>query len=184
MNKTAKDYKVTFPFGATTPPYAPGRPHLGEDRSMPTGVPIVVNGVTIGLSGNTGYSTGPHLHIQKVHPKNGVFSPRGKGFSLKQPAKVSQVGQRADIGKYVRIKDAKGVEWSYFHLSKVNVKKGQPIKKEDDMHKGKSAKYWYEKSRHWKRRWENANKEMNKARKKTKSIKDDLWNKVKKVFGK
>lgn len=130
MAKTAKDYPVTFPFGATTVPYSASHPHMGEDRAMPTGTRIEVNGTLIGLSGSTGLSTGPHLHIQK-RTSTGVVSPSGGGFNLSLPAKVSATGSSSTIGNYVRIKDSKGVEWSYFHQSQVKVKAGDSIGKEE-----------------------------------------------------
>ena len=139
--KTAQDYPVTFPYGATSSPYTKSNPHLGEDRSMPLNTPIVVNGVTIGLAGTTGKSTGVHLHIQKVS-KGYVVSPRGGGFNLPKPATVYATGYGKNIGNYVRIRDAKGVEWSYFHMNKVNARKGQVVE-ENDMYKGRSAKDWY-----------------------------------------
>lgn len=121
--KTAAEYPVSFPYGATTAPYSAAHPHQGQDRAMPTGTPVVVNGVTIGLSGTTGKSTGPHLHVQKVQ-KNQVVNPNGGGFDLPTPIAVYDVGNRSDIGNYVRIKDASGAGWSYFHLSQINVGKG------------------------------------------------------------
>lgn len=135
MSKTAKDYPVTFPYGATTSPYSPSRPHLGDDRSMPTGTPVTVNGVAVGLSGSTGISSGPHLHTQKV--QNGqVVKPTGGGFKVSSPVNVTEVGYKSNIGNYVRYKDAKGVEWSQFHLSKVLVKKGKLTEEEDMTTKG------------------------------------------------
>jgi hypothetical protein len=143
--KTAKDYPVTFKFGATTAPYSPSHPHLGEDRAMPSGTPVPVNGVVIGLAGSTGFSTGSHTHTQKVE-EGQVVNPRGGGFDIPSPAVVIQTGTRSDIGNYVRVQDAKGVVWSYFHLSKIMVKKGQKLSKEDNVaekYKGKTAKEWY-----------------------------------------
>ena len=123
--KTAKDYPVSFPYGATSSPYSKTNPHKGEDRAMPLGTPVVVNGTKIGEAGTTGKSTGVHVHVQKVLGK--VLNPKGAGFDISLPAVVYQTGYRSDIGNYVRIRDAKGVEWSYFHMNKVMVKKGQII---------------------------------------------------------
>lgn len=132
--KDASQYPVTFKYGAITAPYSPSRPHLGEDRAMPLNTPIIVSGTKIGYAGTTGYSTGVHLHIQLV--ENGaVANPRGRGFNLPLPATVYQTGERSDIGKYVRIKDVHGREWSYFHMNKVTAKKGDKLG--DDMYKGK-----------------------------------------------
>ncbi len=60
---TAKDFPITQAYG-----YDPSYPlnggyHKGVDYGCPSGTEIVVNGVAIGLSGNTGYSSGAHLHV-------------------------------------------------------------------------------------------------------------------------
>lgn len=123
--KDASQYPVSFPYAATSSPYSVTHPHRGEDRAMPSGTPLVINDQTVAMTGNTGKSTGPHLHIQKV--KEGVVvSPNGGGFTLAEPV-VTEIGENSEIGKYIRIKDAAGVVWSYFHLSEIKVTKGQKI---------------------------------------------------------
>lgn len=139
MTKTAADYPVTFPYGAITPPYSKANPHSGEDRAMLMHTPIVVGDTCIGLSGGAkgspgaGKSTGPHLHIQKAvggkaqHPYGA-----GLGNSLAWPAVVTETGQNSEIGNFIRLTDANGVRWSYFHLSEIVVKEGQLIRKMEE----------------------------------------------------
>jgi murein DD-endopeptidase MepM/ murein hydrolase activator NlpD len=126
MGKQAKDYPVTFPYGATGAPYNKTYPHRGDDRIMPKGTPVVVNGVQIGLSGSTGWATGPHLHIGKW--AGVAYNPRGLGFSF-QNAKVTQVDTLDNDanGRYVRVQ-ADGYSWVYLHLSAVTCKVGQVLK--------------------------------------------------------
>lgn len=114
--RDASTYPVTFPYGATSPPYGTASMpyHRGDDRAMPTGTPVIVNGVTIGLSGSTGASTGPHLHIGQFvggQDKN----PLGQGFTLDN-ATVTEIGSDATNGNFVRVHGS-GVDWVYLHLS-------------------------------------------------------------------
>lgn len=125
--KDISQYPITFPFGATTPPYSPSKPHLGVDRKTPEiGVSVLVNGQLIGLTGNSGKSSGPHHHLQRV--QNGmVVNPGNGGFDIPKPSVVFAVGETPIIGKYIRIRDAQGVEWSHFHLSDIRVKVGDRV---------------------------------------------------------
>jgi hypothetical protein len=126
--KTAKDYPVTFPYGATTSPYNINNPHKGEDRKMPLGTPVVVNGLLIGYAGTTGNSTGVHTHTQKVVGDR-VVHPQGGGYDVPLPVKIIATGYRSDIGNYVRYIDATGVIWSVFHLEQIKCKVGDIIMK-------------------------------------------------------
>lgn len=138
---TAKDYPITFGYGATTKPYgtATNPYHRGEDRAMPTGTPVVVNGVTIGLSGNTGWSSGSHLHIGKWVSSQDV-NPNGGGFVLPN-ATVTQVGEDAVNGRFVRIQ-SDGFTWVYLHLNSTNVTKGQELKGEPMVNRGDIINMW------------------------------------------
>lgn len=131
--KTAKDYKVTFPYGATDGTYygvtARSKPtyigsyHRGDDRAMPQGTPVVVNGVQIGLSGQTGAADGPHLHVGRF--VNSLDTNPQGGFSFKN-AVVTEIGEDDVNGKYVRVQ-ADGASWVYLHLSKQTAKVGQKL---------------------------------------------------------
>src|ERR1044072_9088557 len=126
MSKTAQDYKVTFGYGATGAPYGTKENpyHRGEDRAMPQGTPVLVNGVQIGLSGMTGWADGPHLHVGRfVNGKD--TNPGGGGFSFKN-AEVTEINEDSVNGKYVRVQ-ADGASWVYLHLDKKTAKVGQKL---------------------------------------------------------
>ena len=109
-----QEYPVTTPYGQV-----PGYPlhngfHQGVDYGCPVGTPVIVNGITIGLSGNTGYSSGAHCHVGKW--VNGVVqNPLNGGFNF-SIAKVTEVNEDPQNGKYVRVQ-GDGASWVYCHLS-------------------------------------------------------------------
>lgn len=127
--KTVADYAVKWKFGVTSPyPWSPSHPHMGVDRPTPMRTPLVINGLLVGYTGNTG-GVAPHHHLQKV--QNGqVVDPQNDGFTIPEPAIVFQVDNVDDtnIGKALRIKDGQGIEWSHFHLDEITVAQGQEIK--------------------------------------------------------
>lgn len=119
-------YPVTTPFGQV-----PGYPlnggfHNGIDYGYPMGTPVVVNGVTIGISNNTGASTGPHLHVGKWVGGKAVDPGVGNGFSFNS-AVVYDTGSDATNGNFVRVQ-GDGALWNYLHLEKTLVTKGQVLK--------------------------------------------------------
>ncbi len=125
MAQQASDYPITQKYG-----YDPTYPlnngnHRGIDRIMPIGTPVIVNGVTIGLSGNTGYTTGQHLHIGKFAPNGIVLDPGRQGFNFNS-ARVVSVSTDATNGKYVRVL-ADGNYFVYLHLSQHTCHVGQVL---------------------------------------------------------
>lgn len=132
---TAQDYPVTTPYG-----YVPGYPlnfgfHKGQDRAMPMGTPVEVNGVLIGLSGtNQGVDgAGPHLHVGKFI-NGAAFNPAGGGFNLGR-AVVYDTGEDAVNGKFVRVQTPEAL-WCYLHLSEVKARKGQVLDMADIFNEG------------------------------------------------
>jgi murein DD-endopeptidase MepM/ murein hydrolase activator NlpD len=125
----AQDYPITTPYGQV-----PGYPlnngfHNGKDYGCPTGTPVVVNGVTIGLSGATGYVSGAHLHVGRWMGGKSTNFIGGVNFDN---AVVTEVGSDATNGKFVRIQ-ADGASWVYLHLSEQLVKVGQELKGDSNM---------------------------------------------------
>lgn len=140
MAQLPQDYPITTPFGwvvgyplnQTDPVNHPGQGfHNGIDYGAPMGTPVIVNGVTIGLSNNTGATTGPHLHVGKY--VNGVVQDPGvgNGFNFNS-AVVYDIGEDDTDGIYVRI-TGDGALWNYLHLGSTMVTARQILKGETDM---------------------------------------------------
>lgn len=128
--KSAKDYKVTFGYGAKDgyyygPKGKIGPYHRGNDRAMPIGTPVKVNGVTISRSGSTGASSGPHLHTG-LWVGGSDKNPTGKEWNI-TGAKVYDTGYDSMNGNYVRVIGKDGGIRVYLHNSKVLVKAGQKL---------------------------------------------------------
>lgn len=120
-----EQYPVTTPFGQVAGYPLNNGFHNGIDYGLPMNTPVIVNGVTIGLSNNTGASTGPHLHVGK-YASGAVQDPGvGNGFTFTS-AVVFDTGYSAVNGNYVRI-TGDGALWNYLHMNKVTVNKGQKL---------------------------------------------------------
>lgn len=120
-----QNYSVTQNYG-----FDPSYPtldhiHKGIDYGCPMNTPVIVNGVQIGLSGNTGYVTGPHLHVGRwvggSHTNPGV----GNGFNFGS-AVVTELGEDNVNGKFVRVA-GDGASWVYLHLSQQTCHVGQVL---------------------------------------------------------
>lgn len=132
--KDLSQYNISFPYGATTPPYSPAHPHRGADRKCPIGTPVIINGVTIGLTGNSGSYNGqpyaPHCHIQAwVGDVANTRNPAPYEF---KGGTVINTGVGPQWGNFVTIL-VDGVNVTYAHLSKINVKKGDRIPQGEPM---------------------------------------------------
>lgn len=127
--KDASQYPVTFAYGATDGTYygphgSIGPYHRGDDRAMPEGTPVLVNGIQVGIAGHTGAASGPHLHIGRfVGGKD--TDPHGQGFTFPS-ATVTQIGSDSVNGNFVRV-SAAGASWVYLHLLAVSCHVGQVL---------------------------------------------------------
>lgn len=134
MPKTAIDYPVTWGYLEQGTIEGQTYTHRGLDRAMPIGVPIVIDGVTIGYSGNTGLSKGPHLHTQagRDAATQNTINPAPYEFKGGVVTALRAVDEKS-WGRYVTIRTDSGVYITYAHLESVNVTVGQRIKKGEEM---------------------------------------------------
>lgn len=132
MAQTAQEYPITFPYGAITPPYSEDRPHKGNDRKMPTGTPVVIGDTVVGLAGNTGLSSGSHLHTQAGTDQATSKTVNPTPYEFKPGVVINlRTTDTGEWGRFVTIRTESGMNITYAHLSKVNVTLGQVIKGDD-----------------------------------------------------
>jgi len=130
---TAQDYPITpgYDFGSTKHPYSTQKPHKGRDRPCPIGTPIVIGGTTIGLTGESGYTIGAHLHVQEW---NGNYATVRAPQNEFKPGVVIGVYPKSagdgTFGKFIDIRSDDGWVDSYCHLSQINVQVGQRVGEE------------------------------------------------------
>lgn len=123
-----------YPLNQTDPVNHPGAGfHNGIDYGVPMQTPVIVNGVQIALSNNTGSTTGPHLHVGKYVGGAAQDPGVGNGFNF-DSAVVYDVGKDAVNGSFVRI-TADGALWNYLHLEdgSITVKAGQKLEGDNEM---------------------------------------------------
>lgn len=106
-------------------PYSTSRPHKGIDLKANHGTPILVSGVQIGLVGETGYTFGPHVHVQAGRDVNAQQTIDPAPY-IGKPGTVYKTGTASEWGNFVCLKVG-DVYVYYCHLSRIDVKEGQVI---------------------------------------------------------
>lgn len=129
---SAQTYPVTFAYGDVDGVYYTNRnPHRGNDRPTPSGTSIVIGNAVIGYTGNTGMTSGPHLHTQAGTDEwcQSTVEPSPYEF---QPGTVVNAGYGTQWGNYIIIRTG-GHYICYAHLSEINCYIGQQITKGDEV---------------------------------------------------
>lgn len=127
---SAQDYPVTFGYGAQDGEYygpngSVGKFHRGNDRPTSVGTPVIIGNTTIGKTGVSGVTGGPHLHDQAGTDKacQNTFDPTPLEF---MGGTVVATGIGTQWGKYVTLQV--GDKYiTYCHLSEINVQVGQKV---------------------------------------------------------
>ena len=133
--KTAQDYPVTTDYGYTGKPYSKLKPHRGQDRSTPNRTPLIIEGMTCALTGNSGSYNGMtygfHVHGQAGTDKacQNTVNPTDLWF---KGGVVVNVGVGKEWGKFFTVQVG-NLFISYCHLSEVYVKVGDIIQGGNEM---------------------------------------------------
>lgn len=123
---TAQDYPIGMHYGSTDAPYSNKSPHRGDDYLVPNRTELFIGDILAGLTGSTGYTTGPHLHVQEWFVD--VANTRKPQHAF-EGGTVVAANNNPDQqwGKHITTQNADGWNTTYAHLSEVNVKVGQVI---------------------------------------------------------
>lgn len=124
------NYKVSLAYGSKEPPYGTSALpyHRGEDYPTPKGTPLTI-GRVIGLTGDSGFTSGPHLHIQEW--KGSVYTTRKPQNAFKGGTVVAASNNtNQQWGRHITVLGKDGWNTTYAHLDKTSVKIGQTIKEE------------------------------------------------------
>lgn len=81
------------------------------------------------LSSKFGWRMHPIHHRRIHHDGVDMACPRGTPVRIPADGKVIKAGYNGGYGKYILVQHAKGYKTAYAHLSYINVRKGQKIKK-------------------------------------------------------
>lgn len=128
---TASDYPISFAYGDVDGVYYTNlHPHRGNDRPTPEGTPLVIGSQTIGWTGNTGLTSGAHIHTQAGTDEwcQNTVEPSPYEF---QPGIVTTTGWGSQWGNFIIIQTG-GHYICYAHLSGINCNEGQLITGKDD----------------------------------------------------
>lgn len=127
-------YPIYFPYNAISAPYSPSRPHKGNDYALQQGDPIIIKGTKIGLTGQTGWTDGPHVHVQAGRDE-WAQSPINPSPYVGKPGTVVKTGYGDQWGNYVCIRVG-DVNVFYCHMSQIIASVGQIIGGEEIMEVG------------------------------------------------